>query len=104
MQDYLIVKGHINPIKTKNAPKIYKLNEWTKLDRIVRATIRMHLSQSMYYTVQSDLSLEIYFFRRINPLCKFQDDTIIFIVSRNIASNVVVTHTLLNTSLNVKFL
>ena len=71
MQDYLIVKGKIDLIKYEQAPEEYKPNEWTKLDRIVRATIRMHLSQSMYYTVQSDLSLEIYFFRRINPLCMY---------------------------------
>ena len=37
MQDYLIVKA----------------NEWQKLDRIVCATIRMHLSKSVYFTVQS---------------------------------------------------
>ena len=34
------------------APKIYKANEWQKLDRIVRATIRMH-HNSVYFTVQS---------------------------------------------------
>ena len=53
MQDYLIVKGHINPIENKNALDEYKPNEWTKLDRIVRTTIQMHLSESVYYTVQS---------------------------------------------------
>ena len=35
------------------APEIYKANEWQKLDRIVRATIRMHLLESVYFTVQS---------------------------------------------------
>ena len=49
MQDYLIVKGQIDPIENENAPE----NEWLKLDRIVRATIRMHLSESVYFTVQS---------------------------------------------------
>ena len=53
MQDYLIVKGQIDPIENEVAPEIYKANEWQKLDRIVRATIRMHLSESVYFTVQS---------------------------------------------------
>ena len=53
MQDYLIVKGQIDPIKTKNAPEGYKPNEWQKLDRIVHATIRMHLLESIYFTMQS---------------------------------------------------
>ena len=53
MQDYLIFKGQIVPIENENAPEIYKANEWQKLDRIVRATIRMHLSESVYFTVQS---------------------------------------------------
>ena len=39
MQDYLIVKGQIDPIENEVAPEIYKANEWQKLDRIVRATI-----------------------------------------------------------------
>ena len=51
MQDYLIVKGQIDPIETENALEGYKPPEWTKLDRIVRATIRMHMSESVYYTV-----------------------------------------------------
>ena len=53
MQDYLIVKGQIDPIENENAPETYKANEWLKLDRIVCATIRMHLSESVYITVQS---------------------------------------------------
>ena len=53
MQHYLIVKGQIDPIENENAPEKYKANEWQKLDRIVRATIRMHLSESVYFTVQS---------------------------------------------------
>ena len=53
MQDYLIVKGQIDPIENENSPEAYKANEWLKLDRIVRATIRMHLSESVYFTVQS---------------------------------------------------
>ena len=31
----------------------YKPNEWTQKDRIARGTIRMHLSELVYYTVQS---------------------------------------------------
>ena len=42
MQNYLIIKGQIDPIKTEHPPEEYKLNEWQKLDRIIRATIRMH--------------------------------------------------------------
>ena len=53
MQDYLIVKGQIDPIENENAPVGYKLLEWVKLDRIVQATIWMHLSESVYFTVQS---------------------------------------------------
>ena len=53
MQDYLIVKGQIDLIENESALEIYKANEWQKLDRIVRATIRMHLSESVYFTVQS---------------------------------------------------
>ena len=53
IQDYLMVKGHIDPIETKNAPEGYKSNAWMKLDRIVHATVWMHSSKSMYFTVQS---------------------------------------------------
>ena len=59
MQDYLIVKGQIDPIApeiykaNEVAPEIYKANEWQKLDRIVRATIRMHLSELVYFKVES---------------------------------------------------
>ena len=53
MQDYLIVKVQIDPMETENALEGYKPNEWMKLDRIFCATIRMHLSESMYYTLQS---------------------------------------------------
>ena len=53
MQDYLIVKGQIDPIENKNAPETYKANEWQKLDKIVRATIRMHLLELVYFIVQS---------------------------------------------------
>ena len=53
MQDYLIVKGQIDSIENEIAPEIYKANEWQKLDRIVRATIRMHLSESVYFKVES---------------------------------------------------
>ena len=53
MHDYLIVKGQIDPIENENSPGSYKANEWQKLDRIVHVTIQMHLSDSMYFTVQS---------------------------------------------------
>jgi hypothetical protein len=53
MQDYLIVRGYINPIEDDTAPASYKPDVWTKLDQVARTTIRMHLSESMYYTVQS---------------------------------------------------
>ena len=43
----------IHPIETENPPEGYKPNEWQKLDRIVYATIRMHLSESVYFRVQS---------------------------------------------------
>ena len=39
MQDYLIVKGHINPIKNESALDKNKSNEWMKLNHIARATI-----------------------------------------------------------------
>ena len=53
MQDYLIFKGQIDPIEIENPPEAYKPNKWQKLDRIVRATIQMYLSESVYFTVQS---------------------------------------------------
>ena len=53
MQDYIIVKGQIDPIENENALETYKANEWQKLDRIVYATIRMHLSELVYFTMQS---------------------------------------------------
>ena len=40
------------PIETLNALEGYKPNEWTKLDKIVHATIRIHLSESVYFTMQ----------------------------------------------------
>ena len=51
MQDYLIVKGQIDPIENASALKEYKPNEWTKLDRITHATIRMQLFELAYGTV-----------------------------------------------------
>ena len=53
MQDYLIVKGQIDPIENENPLEAYKANDWLKLDIIVHATIRMHLSESVYFKVQS---------------------------------------------------
>jgi hypothetical protein len=51
MQDYLIVRSYIDPIEHDMAPASYKPDVWTKMERIVRATIRMHLSESVYFTV-----------------------------------------------------
>jgi hypothetical protein len=53
MQDYLIVRGQIDAIEHDTAPATYKPEVWTKLHRVVRATIQMHLSESVYYTVQA---------------------------------------------------
>jgi hypothetical protein len=53
MQDYLIVCGYIDPIEHDTAPATYKLEVWAKLDRVAHATIRMHLSESVYFTVQA---------------------------------------------------
>ena len=53
MQDYLIVKGQLDPIENENAAKGYKRLEWEKLHKIVRATIWMHLSESVHFTMQS---------------------------------------------------
>ena len=56
VQYYLIVKGSIDPIETENPPKGYKPNKWQKLDRIIHATIWMHLFESVYVIVQSCLT------------------------------------------------
>jgi hypothetical protein len=53
MQDYLIIRGYIDPIEYDTAPTTYKPEVWTKLDRVARATIWMHLSEFVYYTVQA---------------------------------------------------
>jgi hypothetical protein len=53
MQDYLIVRGYIDRIEHDTAPATYKPEVWAKLDRVARATIRMHLSESVYLTVQA---------------------------------------------------
>jgi hypothetical protein len=53
MPDYLIVRGYIDPIEHDTTPATYKPNVWTKLDRVARATIRMHLSEFVYYRVHS---------------------------------------------------
>ena len=52
MQDYLIVRGQIDPIENENAPEEYKPNDWMKLDQVARATICMHFSEFVYYTIQ----------------------------------------------------
>ena len=49
MQVYLIVKGHIDLIENATVPTRTKPDEW---NQIVCATIRMNLSESVYYTVQ----------------------------------------------------
>jgi hypothetical protein len=53
MQDYLIVHGQIDLIDHDKASTIYTQEEWAKLDRVTCATIRMHLSEPVYYTVQA---------------------------------------------------
>jgi hypothetical protein len=53
MQDYLIVRGYIDPIEHDMAPATYKPEVWAKLDRVARATIRVHLFESVYFTVQA---------------------------------------------------
>jgi hypothetical protein len=45
MQDYLIVRGYIDPIENATALATYKPEVWAKLDRVARATVRMHLSE-----------------------------------------------------------
>ena len=52
MQDYPIVKDQIYLIENAMAPSYVKPKEWTRKDRIARATIRMHLSELEYYTMQ----------------------------------------------------
>jgi hypothetical protein len=47
MQDYLIVRSQIDPIEHDRALATYKPEVWTKMDRVLRATIRMHLSESV---------------------------------------------------------
>ena len=42
------MKDQIDPIENENAPNEYKPNELTKLDRIARATIQMHLFETVY--------------------------------------------------------
>jgi hypothetical protein len=51
MDDYLIVYYQPDPIENEKVSATYKPEEWAKLDRVTRATIRMHLSKSRYYTV-----------------------------------------------------
>ena len=53
MHDYMIMKGQIDPIESENPIEEYKTIEWEKVDKIVRATIRMHLSELVYFTVES---------------------------------------------------
>jgi hypothetical protein len=53
MQDYRIVRGSIDPIEHDPAPATYKPDVWMKLDWVARATIQMHLLESVYYMVQS---------------------------------------------------
>jgi hypothetical protein len=48
-----MVRGYIDPIERDTAPATYKPEVLAKLDRIARATIRMHLSESVYFTVHA---------------------------------------------------
>ena len=56
MQVLLIVKDQMDPIENENAPKEYKPNEWTKLDRIACASIWMKPVQItlLYVAILSD--------------------------------------------------
>jgi hypothetical protein len=45
--------GYIDPIEHDTALATYKLEVWAKLDRVVRATIQMRLSESVYFMVQA---------------------------------------------------
>ena len=49
----VICTGFSNYTTAENPPEASEPNEWQKLDRIVRATIWMHLSESVYFTLQS---------------------------------------------------
>ena len=42
-------------MEKENALEEYKLNEWMKLDQVARDSIQMHLSEPIYYNVQSCL-------------------------------------------------
>ena len=53
MENYIIVKGQIDLIQNATPPSIVKPDEWTRMDRVARAIIRMHWSELVYYTVQS---------------------------------------------------
>jgi hypothetical protein len=53
MQDYLIVRGYIDPIEHDTTLATYKPDVWTKLDRVARAMIQMHPSKSVCYMIQS---------------------------------------------------
>ena len=53
MQDYFIIKGQIHLIEHASNPIGSKLEEWNRQDQIARGTLRMHLPESVYYTVQS---------------------------------------------------
>ena len=52
MQEYLIVKGQVDPIENDTMPANYQADNLKKLDRVSPATIWMHLSDLVYYTVQ----------------------------------------------------
>ena len=53
MQGYLIVKRQINQNENAISSTSYKVEEWIELDHVARATIHMHLSEAVYYTIQS---------------------------------------------------
>ena len=53
MKDYFIVEGHIDLIENATVPTRTNPEEWNRMDWIAHATIQMHLSKSVYYTVQS---------------------------------------------------
>ena len=53
LQDYLIVKGQIDLIKNATIHTRTKVEEWKRMYGIAHASIRMHLSELVYYLVQS---------------------------------------------------
>ena len=92
MQDYLIVKGQIDPIENENPPEAYKANEWLKLDRIVRAMIQMHLTTCELWKALSNtyekklVATKMYLIRRLYNLWMKESDSVQAHLSSQISS------------------